>query len=57
MRKKNQIPKYYAFYLIKLMKTICEQLINKKPLNLMKKLRKKTKKSMINKKLSILIKC
>ena len=35
IKKKNQIPKYHTFSLIKTMKKICEQSVDVKPSNLM----------------------
>ena len=43
MRKKKQILKYYSFSSKKSIKTIYEQLINKKALNLTRYQRKKSK--------------
>ena len=43
MRKKNQIPKYLASSLVKMIKKISEQSIDKKPPNLVKYYGKKPK--------------
>ena len=50
VKKKNQIPEYYALSPKKLIKIICKWLINEKPFNSVRNLRKKIKRSIISKK-------